>query len=79
MPNLLAISFGTPDVTWAAGLAVLPVIIHLLMRSKPRLVVFPALRFVKMMHNAHITRHRIKHLLLLLMRMAAIARGAAPR
>ena len=45
----------------------------LIMRSRPRLVVFPALRFVKMTHNASVTRHRLKHLLLLLMRMAAIA------
>jgi hypothetical protein len=74
MPTLLAIPFESLDVAmWAAPLAVLPIVIHLLMRSKPRLVVFPAMRFVKMMHNAHVARHRLKHLLLLLMRMAAVA------
>ena len=74
MPILLAIPFDSLDVArWAAPLAILPIVVHLLMRSKPRLVVFPAMRFVRMMHNAHVARHRLKHLLLLLMRMAAVA------
>ncbi|MDD4889987.1 MAG: BatA domain-containing protein [Phycisphaerae bacterium] len=73
MPNLLAITFVHTAILGAAALAVLPIIIHLLMRSKPRLVIFPALRFVKVTHNANVTRNRLKHFLLLMMRMSAIA------
>jgi hypothetical protein len=42
------------------------------MRSKPRNIVFPAMRFVKKTHKANISKLRLKHILLLLMRIAAI-------
>jgi hypothetical protein len=42
------------------------------MRTKPRRIKFPAIEFVKRTHQANISMHRLKHLLLL-MRMAAIA------
>lgn len=67
-----AMIFLFPAVLFAAGLAAAPVIIHLIMRTKPRRMVFPALRFVKKTHQANISKLRLKHLLLLLMRMAAI-------
>lgn len=66
-------TFLFPAILYAAGAAALPVIIHLIMRTKPRRIVFPALRFVKKTHNANISKLRLKHLILLLMRMAAIA------
>lgn len=73
MLDLLAITFVHTAILGAAGLAILPIVIHLLMRSKPRLVIFPALRFVKLTHNANVARNRLKHLILLAMRMGAIA------
>ena len=57
----------------AATAAAAPVVIHLIMRSKPREHPFPALRFVKKTHRATLSKLKLKHILLLLMRMAAIA------
>ncbi|MCG3180522.1 MAG: hypothetical protein BIFFINMI_02884 [Phycisphaerae bacterium] len=73
MNPTLAITFVHTAILGAAAAAVLPVIIHLLLRSKPRLVVFPAMRFVRQTHMANVSMNRIKHLILLMMRMAAIA------
>ncbi|HAU36300.1 MAG TPA: hypothetical protein DCX07_01100 [Phycisphaerales bacterium] len=69
---MLAIGFLIPGVLAAAWACALPVIIHLILRTKPRKMVFPALRFVRKTHQANISKLRLKHLLLLLMRMAAI-------
>jgi hypothetical protein len=71
MPAFL--NFAFPPVLWAATAASAPVIIHLIMRTKPRRIKFPAIEFVKRTHQANISMHRLKHLLLLLMRMTAIA------
>lgn len=70
---MLGLTFLFPAILYAAGAAAAPVIIHLILRTKPRRIVFPALRFVKKTHNANISKLRLKHLLLLLMRMAMIA------
>jgi len=69
---MAAVTFLYPMVLAAAGAAAAPVIIHLIMRTKPRQVVFPAMRFVRKTHQANLSRLRLKHLILLLMRMAAI-------
>ncbi len=65
-------SFLFPMVLAAAGAAVAPVVIHLILRTKPRKIVFPAMRFVRRTHQANLSKLRLKHLLLLLMRMAMI-------
>ena len=75
--GVLAVSFLLPALLSAAGAAAAPVVIHLIMRSKPRRVVFPPLRFVRRTHRANLSMYRLKHLLLLLMRMAAIILLAA--
>ena len=56
------------------GLVVLalPVAIHLLMRSRPRQMAFPALRFVSQSHAASSGMLRLKRLLLLALRMATL-------
>ena len=69
---MLAITFLFPLVLAAGAAAVAPVVIHLIMRTKPRRTVFPAMRFVKKTHQANISKLKLKHLILLAMRMAAI-------
>lgn len=69
---MVPLNFLFGPVLWAATAAAAPVIIHLIMRTKPRKITFPALRFVKKTHQANISKLRLKHLILLLMRMAAI-------
>ena len=65
-------AFLFPMILAAGAAAAAPVIIHLIMRTKPRRVVFPPLRFVLKTHRAQISRLRLKHLILLAMRVAAI-------
>ncbi len=54
-------------------LAGVPVLIHLIMRQKPRRLVFPAFRFLRQQHLINRRRLRLQHLFLLLLRMALIA------
>lgn len=56
-----------------AGMIALPIVLHLIMRRKPKRLVFPALRFVRKRHETNQRRLRLRHLLLLLLRAAAIA------
>jgi hypothetical protein len=73
---MLAIAFLFPAVLLAASAAAAPVLIHLIMRTKPRRIVFPALRFVKKTHRSTLKMLRLKHLILLAMRMGAIVLAA---
>ena len=63
------------NISLLAGTAfvALPVVLHLLMRRKPRHIEFPALRFVQLQHNTNQRRLRLRHLILLALRAAAIA------
>lgn len=51
----------------------LPVLLHLIMRQKPRPLQFPAFRFLRQRHVINRRKIRLQHLLLLLLRMAVIA------
>lgn len=50
-----------------------PVLLHLLMRQKPRLQQFPAFRFLRQRHRSNRRKLRLQQLLLLLLRMAVLA------
>jgi len=64
--------FLFPMVLTASAAAAAPVIIHLMMRTKPRRVIFPAMRFVLKTHRANLSKLKLKHLILLAMRMLMI-------
>ncbi len=66
-------SFVHPLLLAGLALAGLPVLIHLIMRQKPKRLPFPAFRFLAQKHRTNQTRLRLRHLLLLLLRMAVIA------
>ncbi len=55
------------------ALVALPIVLHLIMRRRPKLLEFPALRFIEKRHDANRRRLRLRHLLLLLLRAGAIA------
>ena len=61
----LPVTFLFAGVLAAGAAAAAPVIIHLIMRTKPRELVFPPLRFVTKSHRANISKLKLKHLLLL--------------
>jgi hypothetical protein len=52
---------------------VIPIVLHLIMRRRPKLLEFPALRFLQQRHDTNQRRLRLRHLLLLLLRAGAIA------
>jgi hypothetical protein len=60
-----------------AGLIALPIVLHLIMRRKPRHLEFPALRFIQQRHDRNQRQLKLRHLLLLLLRALAIALLAA--
>lgn len=69
--------FMTPWLLAGASLASIPVILHLVMRQQPKHLEFPALRFVQLRQDANRRKLKLRHLLLLLLRMAAVALLAA--
>jgi hypothetical protein len=66
-------TFVHPLLLGGLALVGIPVLIHLLMRQKPKRLPFPAFRFLLQKHRTNQTRLRLRHLLLLLLRMAVIA------
>ncbi len=68
----MGLSFLSPLLLWGTALAAAPVILHLIMRRKPVPYSFPALRFLQQRAVANRRRLRVNHLLLLLLRIAAV-------
>ncbi len=60
---------------WMLGLAasaVVPIVLHLIMRQNPKHFLFPALRFVQQRNLANRRRLRLRHLILLALRIALL-------
>lgn len=72
MPQF-AIITGLPILLTGAALVGLPVLLHLIMRQEPKRLPFPAFRFLKQRRQINQRKIRLRHLLLLLLRMALIA------
>src|SRR5438552_621365 len=51
----------------------IPVLIHLIMRQKPKHLLFPAFRFLLQRHRTNQRKLRLRHLVLLALRMLLIA------
>ena len=69
----LAIITGLPILLAGAALVGLPILLHLIMRQEPKRLSFPAFRFLKLQKRINQRKIRLRHLLLLLLRMALIA------
>ncbi len=65
-------AFVNPFLLAGAALAAIPIVLHLVMRQRPRRFQFPALRFVQPRHEANRRRMRLRHLLLLALRVGVI-------
>ena len=61
-----------PALIYAAAFAVIPVILHFLLRAKPRKLPFPALRLILMKRRQNVRRLRLRHVWLMLLRMLVI-------
>lgn len=62
-----------PALLFGFAVVAAPVLLHLLMRQKPKKLVFPALRLVEQRKRDTSRRFRLRHLWLLILRMAALA------
>ncbi len=71
------LTFMHAGALWLGAAAALPLIIHLLSRQKPRVVRFPTVRFIRLSQRRSRRRVRLRHLLLLLLRMGLIVLFAA--
>src|SRR5690606_39102633 len=65
--------FLNPALLAGTALVAVPIVLHLIMRQRPRFYEFPALRFVRRVHETNQRTFRLRHWLLLAMRIAAIA------
>ncbi|MBI1314068.1 hypothetical protein GC176_22460 [bacterium] len=65
-------SLLNPALVYGLALAALPVILHLMMRTKPKRVLFPALRLIQNRKRQNVRRIRLRHLWLLLLRTLVI-------
>lgn len=65
--------FVNPLLLAGASFVALPIVLHLIMRQRPRHVEFPAMRFLQRRMEANRRRLQLRHWLLLMLRMAAIA------
>lgn len=59
-------------LAFGLGLAVIPVILHMVLKAKPRRIEFPALRLLKARQPSNARRMQLKHLLLLFLRCLLI-------
>jgi hypothetical protein len=69
----MGLSFLSPMLLGGAALVAVPIVLHLIMRRKPVPHEFPALRFLRERATATRRRLRLSHILLLLVRVAALA------
>lgn len=53
--------------------AAIPLILHLLNRERARRLIFSTVRFIAMSHQTNVQRHKLKRMLLLLMRILMLA------
>ena len=66
-------SFLHPALLGLLALAAVPVVLHFLLKPKPKRLVFPALRLLKERRRQNDRRMRLRHLWLLLLRMLLLA------
>ncbi|MCA8988022.1 MAG: BatA domain-containing protein [Planctomycetaceae bacterium] len=62
-----------PAILTGLALTAVPVVLHLLMRARPKQLDFPALRLLQNIKRQSVQRLQLRHLLLLLLRMLLIA------
>ncbi len=74
-----------PTILFGLGLTVIPIILHFMLRAKPKVLPFPALQLIQLRKKTNVRRMRLRHLWLLLLRIlvivlivVAIARPSLP-
>ncbi len=71
---MFGLTFLTASFAIAGAIgASIPLILHLLNRERARRLIFSTVRFIQMSHQTNVRRHKLKRLLLLLMRILILA------
>ena len=65
-------AFVNASLLFGVVMVGIPIVLHLAMRRKPKLIEFPALQFVRQRRESNQRQLQLKHLLLLLLRVLAI-------
>lgn len=68
----MGITFLVPWLLAGAALIAVPIIIHLILRKKPKHLLFPAFRYLQQRSRTNLQKLRLRHLLLLALRMLLI-------
>src|SRR5262245_40772548 len=66
-------TFVFPILLGGLLLAGLPVLLHFLIRDKPRILAFPAFQFLMQRQRSNTRKLRLRHLLLMLLRIGLLA------
>lgn len=69
-------TFAAPSLLFGVFGALIPLILHLLFRRKPRIQALPTLRFIRIANQKVLKRHRLRRRLLLLARMLLVGLAA---
>eukprot|EP00913_Durusdinium_trenchii_P019521 g18351.t1 len=71
-PAAIADYFINGPVLALTALAAIPIILHFLLRNKPKKLIFPALRLLQMRKKQNVRKMRLRHIWLLLLRILVI-------
>jgi uncharacterized membrane protein len=66
-------SLLNPALIFGLACAAIPIVLHLMMRAKPKKLLFPALRLIQKCRRQNVRRIRLRHLWLLLLRVFVLA------
>ena len=72
----IAMAFVNLSLLLGTMLIGVPIMLHLVMRQKPKQLVFPAIRFIQKRHESNRRTLRLRHWLLLLLRCLVVALAA---
>jgi len=67
------VTWLNPAILYSLVIAAIPVILHALMRAKPKRLPFPALRLLQLRRKTSVRRLRLKHFWLMLLRILVLA------
>src|SRR5437016_14362523 len=71
--GLRTMSFVFPIIFGGLIAAGVPIVLHLIMRQKPKILPFPAFRFLVQRSKTNLRKLRLRHLLLLILRVLLLA------
>ncbi|MFT4559001.1 MAG: putative membrane protein [Planctomycetaceae bacterium] len=66
-------SLLNPALIFGLACAAIPIVLHLMMRAKPKKLLFPALRLIQKRRRQNVRRIRLRHLWLLLLRVFVLS------